>query len=264
MTRNDFFPINNQFKLPVNLFRSFTIINSTLQEATLTLARALKTPKRYSRSPLSVAFLNMHNYNVVCDNEAALTAFSEIDHLYADGVSLQLARYILQLPRFERLSGTDVITNLLANHIPLHCKVFLLGGSPSSCASLHQNFSLIFPRAMLAGIHHGYFSNLENKNVIETINASGAELLLVGMGAPTQELWLQSNKHKLKVSAAVCVGGLFHYWDRSLMRAPRFMQAIGLEWLYILIQQPHKWPNYSIGAWRFFARLLSLTFSTRK
>ncbi|NOU43494.1 MAG: hypothetical protein HOO87_08035 [Methyloglobulus sp.] len=68
----------------------------------------------------------------------------------------------------------------------------------------------------------------------------------------------------MNVRVAICVGGLFQYWERSLVRAPLFMRMIGLEWLCILLQQPRRWPNYSIGTWRFFSRIATVALNSPK
>lgn len=246
---------NAKLNFPVDGSLFLTISSTTLSEAAYSIAKALHEPFD-RRSPHTIAFLNMHNYNIVCENETAFNAFKTFDCLYADGVGLQIARVILGLPTFKRLSGTDLVPHLLQEYIKPNTKVYLLGGKPTKTAELCSRFSRLFPRAALVGEHHGYFSPADEKDIIDRINASGAELLLIGMGTPRQEKWLQFNRHKLKVSTAVCVGGLFQYWDQSLMRAPWLLQILGLEWLCILLQQPRKWPNYSIGAWRFLHRVL--------
>lgn len=227
------------------------------------LVQVIQTPQ-HNGLPLSLAFLNMYNYNVSYTNKEALKAFGAMNYLYADGVALQLIRYILKLPTFPRVSGTDLIPQLFKQYIPFNSKVFLLGGPPSICSKVKTHFSRDFPRVKLVGMHHGFFTNLENSQIIETINASGAELLLIGMGTPAQEIWLQNNLHQLNVRVAICVGGLFQYWERSLVRAPLFVRMLGLEWFCILLQQPCRWRNYSIGTWRFFSRIATAVLNSSK
>ncbi|NOU43495.1 MAG: WecB/TagA/CpsF family glycosyltransferase [Methyloglobulus sp.] len=182
-------PIKPKLRLPISRFISLEITKSTTEEASLMLTQTLQNPP-INAAPLAIAFLNMYKYNVVCTNKEALAAFYSMNYIYTDGIALQLARCILKLPRFPRLSGTDLLPRFLQHHIPLHSKVFLLGGPPSLCTTVKSHFAKDFPRAKLVGSHHGYFTDLNNNQLIATINASEAELLLIGMGTPTQEIWL--------------------------------------------------------------------------
>ena len=78
------------------------------------------------------------------------------------------------------------------------------------------------------------------------------------MGSPLQEQWLARNRHRLPARLAICVGGLFHYWAGDLQRAPRTMRELGLEWLWILAQQPFKWRVYSLDAACFSLAMMRL------
>ena len=71
------------------------------------------------------------------------------------------------------------------------------------------------------------------------------------MGSPLQEQWLLRHRSRLRGKLVICVGGLFHYWARDLRRAPTTLRDLGLEWLWILVQQPFKWRVYTVDAARF-------------
>jgi N-acetylglucosaminyldiphosphoundecaprenol N-acetyl-beta-D-mannosaminyltransferase len=205
--------------------------------------------------PVTVAFMNMRNFVAVQGCPAALAAFAAVDQVYADGVGLQLGRRLAGLPRFGRVSGTDTVP-LLLREVPEGTRVFLLGGSRQLSEAAASHFTALFPAAVLAGAHHGYFPREDEEQVLARIDAASPDILLVGMGSPLQEQWLLRHRSRLRCRLAICVGGLFHYWSQDLRRAPRTLQEIGLEWVWILAQQPFKWPVYTIDAARFGAVLV--------
>lgn len=103
------------------------------------------------------------------------------------------------------------------------------------------------PDINIVGIRNGYFSADEESNIIEQINASNPDVLLVALGAPRQEKWIYKNKHRLNAKICIGVGGTFDVLAGRAKRAPVFFQKNGLEWLYRLYKEP----------WRFI-RMLDL------
>lgn len=206
-------------------------------------------------APVTVAFMNMRNFVAVQNSPVALTAFAAMDQVYADGVGLQLGRRLAGLPPFGRVSGTDTVP-LLLRQVPEGTRVFLLGGSRKISAAAAARFPALFPTAVLAGAQQGYFERDDEQRVLDRIGAAAPDIVLIGMGSPLQEQWLLRHRRRLPCRLAICVGGLFHYWAQDLRRAPRRLQEIGLEWTWILAQQPFKWPVYTIDAVRFGAVLM--------
>ena len=92
----------------------------------------------------------------------------------------------------------------------------------------------------MAGIHDGYFDDIEEERIIKQIRDSGARLLLVGMGVPKQEKWIYAHKQELGNLVAVGIGGVFDVMAGNLKRAPLWMQKHRLEWAYRLYLQPSR------------------------
>jgi len=229
-----------------------TLFAKSLDEGRSALARRLSVGT--TRPATAVAFLNMHNY-VVCQN-AARSVFADFDFLFADGVGLQIAKLLVPAPPFHRVSGSDLVPALLTDRECPPLRVFLLGGERSFIAQTAERFPGLFPRHQLVGYHHGYIAPSEDAHLVDMINACQPDLLLIGMGTPQQELWLAEHRHRVKMRVAICVGGLFHYWHGGLKRAPRLLRHLGLEWLWILVQQPAKWRRYMIGPWQLLWTLV--------
>ena len=233
---------------------SVRLIDLAPPQVAIRLAQHLRVP-RAQDAPVTVAFMNMRNFVAVQNSPAALTAFAAVDQVYADGVGLQLGRRLAGLPRFGRVSGSDTVP-LLLGQAPEGTRVFLLGGCREISKVASAHFSALFPTVRLAGAHHGFFQREDEEQLIDLIAAASPDILLIGMGSPLQEQWLLRHRLRLPCRLVICVGGLFHYWAQDLRRAPRRLQDIGLEWIWILAQQPFKWPVYTIDAARFGAVLM--------
>jgi N-acetylglucosaminyldiphosphoundecaprenol N-acetyl-beta-D-mannosaminyltransferase len=243
----------NLVSLHVNSKFVVHLVGENIEQALVRLNRRLNAPL-WRDGPETIAFMNMCNFKVANEAPKALSAFAGIDHVYPDGVALQIARTTLKLSPFQRVSGTDLVPRLLETSRK-GLRVFLLGGKPEFVTACATGFECRFPSLNLVGIHHGYFASEECSAVISKIAAARPDLLLIGMGTPAQELWLTANRQKLPTKLAICVGGLFHYWAGDLRRAPRLWQRLGLEWIWILAQQPEKWRSYFTGA-IYFSRWL--------
>jgi N-acetylglucosaminyldiphosphoundecaprenol N-acetyl-beta-D-mannosaminyltransferase len=103
------------------------------------------------------------------------------------------------------------------------------------------DFDAFWESRVTESTHHGYFKKEDEKDIIDKINKSGANILLVALGAPKQELWIEEYKQDLQhVRVAIGVGGSFDVMAEAVKRAPVFFQKCGLEWFYRLIKQPSR------------------------
>jgi N-acetylglucosaminyldiphosphoundecaprenol N-acetyl-beta-D-mannosaminyltransferase len=95
-------------------------------------------------------------------------------------------------------------------------------------------------RLRIAGTQHGYFIAQEEADIAAAIRESRANLVLVGMGFPKQEYWIRRNLDRVGAAVCVGVGGAFDIWSGRLKRAPDRVRRAGLEWLYRLVSEPHR------------------------
>jgi N-acetylglucosaminyldiphosphoundecaprenol N-acetyl-beta-D-mannosaminyltransferase len=139
----------------------------------------------------------------------------------------------------ENMNGTDFIPKVV-NYCQLNdVKVFLLGGKPGIAETAAQNWASEFPGLRICGTCSGYFS--DNDQVIQQISDSGAQVLIVGMGVPKQEVWLHENRMALStVKVALAGGAILDFTANKFPRAPKFMQKTGLEWIYRLYREPRR------------------------
>jgi exopolysaccharide biosynthesis WecB/TagA/CpsF family protein len=155
----------------------------------------------------------------------------------------------------ENLPGTDLVPDALAQAKGGRC--FLIGDTDQEVERAARELERRFPGWSVVGCSSGYFaSKQEELRVIESVNRAKPHLLMLGMGTPKQERFVVRHAHRLSVPLCICVGGLFGYWSGKLIRARLVVRRLRLEWLWILLQQPHKLPRYTVGVALFFARVL--------
>ncbi|MDI6771211.1 MAG: WecB/TagA/CpsF family glycosyltransferase [bacterium] len=159
----------------------------------------------------------------------------------ADGIGVLLAARITGVPMSGRLAGIDLATALCAGAAAAGHRVFLLGGAPGVAEAAAAALRRQHPTLQIVGTHHGFFGPPEEEEVRSQIRQARPDLLLVALGAPRQERWMQLNSADLGVPVSIGVGGSFDVLAGRVPRAPRWMQRVGLEWLYRTLREPRRW-----------------------
>lgn len=163
-----------------------------------------------------------------------------------DGIGIIFASRWLKKPLKERVTGVDFMKKIIQKTgdpaSPLYRKkIFLLGGAEGIAEKTAEKLIQYFPHTQIIGTHSGTPKIEHEKEIIKKINNSEAEVLFVAYGAPAQELWIARNLKKMpKIKIAMGVGGTFDFIAAVKKRAPEWMQKIGLEWLYRLMQEPRR------------------------
>jgi N-acetylglucosaminyldiphosphoundecaprenol N-acetyl-beta-D-mannosaminyltransferase len=116
--------------------------------------------------------------------------------------------------------------------------IFLLGGAPQIADISAANLSKLYPGLKIAGTHDGYFTPDDEPAILKLISDAKPDALFVGLDMPRQELWIARNVQKLKASVVIGVGGSFDVISGKLKRAPEWMRALHIEWLFRLFLQP--------------------------
>lgn len=185
-------------------------------------------------------------------NQQMADLLREAELMIPDGIGLVYASRILGQPLPERVTGIDFADAALSRLAQQGRPVYFLGskpdgGSGKSVAAMAAEIKQAEHAGLtVAGVHHGYFQEADESQIVEEINRSGAELLLVALGSPKQELFIQRNRGQLQVKAAIGVGGSLDVWAGTLKRAPEFFRRHGLEWLYRLIQEPRRYKRMAV------------------
>ncbi|MGM0471815.1 MAG: WecB/TagA/CpsF family glycosyltransferase [Bacillota bacterium] len=158
-----------------------------------------------------------------------------------DGSGLLVAARLLGRSLKERVTGIDLMKQLLALAAQENYSIYFLGAKPEVIQQARHRVVTAYPELKIVGVHHGYLDSTTEAEVIKEINDQAPDLLFVGMGAPLQEKWLSAYRDKLDFSVGMGVGGSFDILAEQKTRAPQIIQQLGLEWLYRLLQEPSRW-----------------------
>ena len=164
-------------------------------------------------------------------------AVNGADLVLADGVGDLLAARILGEPLPERVTGADLVPLLLQRLAERGGSVFLYGGRPGVAGRAGENLRAACPGLRIAGTENGYIS--DETALLHRLETDPPALLLLGLGAPRQELWMARNRQRLP-SVMIGVGGLLDVFAGDVKRAPASWQRLGLEWLYRLAREPRR------------------------
>jgi N-acetylglucosaminyldiphosphoundecaprenol N-acetyl-beta-D-mannosaminyltransferase len=210
--------------------------------------------------PKRVMYANAHVLNESAGNVALRGALERADLVYCDGYGVRLAAKALDVPVPHRMTGADWIWALAALCERAGQSVYLLGSEPGVAAQAGERLRATFPALEVAGSHHGYFrpGSAHDDRVVEHINACRPGIVLVGMGTPKQELWVEANAPRLDVDVLWTVGALFDVVSGKVPRAPGWLADNGLEWIFRLAIEPGRmWRRYLLGNPVFVHRVMS-------
>ena len=175
-----------------------------------------------------------------------------------DGAGVILASKILRTPlKKGKVAGIELSENLLREAAAKSVGVFFLGGKPGVAEKAAQKMEEKYPGLRVVGCNDGFFKKVdtdglageylknpadfkEDAAVIQKINDSGAQILLVCLGVPKQEIWMKAHRGELSVKIAGGFGGSFDIFAGEIRRAPKAFIALNLEWLYRLILEPKR------------------------
>lgn len=169
-----------------------------------------------------------------------------------DGVALNIASRLIHHKVFsDNLNGTDFSPYFLT-HYPNELRIFLMGAKADVVVKAREYLLANFPRHQVVGIQDGYFDHSQSSTIVDRINHSQADILFVAMGNPVQEKWILEHQHILNAAYIFGVGALFDFWSGNKIRAPKIVQALRLEWLFRLCQEPKRLlKRYSVDMVRF-------------
>lgn len=163
---------------------------------------------------------------------------SRCDLTVPDGIGLLFAARFLGMPLPERVTGSDGVPKIAERAALTGWKLFFLGAAPGVADKAADVLRARYPGVNIVATYGGSPAPEQEAGIVERINASGADILLVAYGAPEQDKWIARNMPRLRVSMAMGVGGTFDFIAGIIPRAPLWMQRLGLEWLYRLYLQP--------------------------
>ena len=236
----------------------FPIENIRLDEA---VRQVLRTGS--PEDPRHVSFVNAHYVNVAARDRDYDAALRRASLLFADGSGMRIAGRLRGVKLVGNVNGTDMFP-LLADAMEEAGKsLYLLGGGLGVAEGVAEYLSARNPALEVRGCAHGYRAPGEWAEVVEEIRTLRPDVLLVAMGAPVQDVWIQEHLERLRVPVTLAVGGLFDFYSGRIPRAPKPIRALGLEWLFRLTQEPRRlWRRYLLGNVTFLGGALRAAVRT--
>lgn len=222
------------------------------------------------RAPLLISTPNLNFLFNSARKEAFRRSLLASDLCLADGMPLVWLARLLGVPLRERVAGSDLFEALKRGPAEAPINVYLFGGDPTAaaqaCAALNASASGL----ACAGFTCPGFGNIESMStdaILDEINRSGADFLSVSLGAEKGQAWLLANNGRLDIPVRVHLGAVLNFQAGRVARAPRWLQRVGLEWLWRVKEEPALWRRYWNDGWRYLdllvRRALPLAFALR-
>lgn len=155
-----------------------------------------------------------------------------------DGSGLLWAARLLKSRLKQRVTGSDGVPRIAKEAAKKGWKLFFLGAAEGVAEEVARILSAEYEGLQVVGTYSGSPSGEEEADIVQRVNDSGADILLVAYGAPQQDKWIARNMPRLDVKMAMGVGGTFDFIVGKVPRAPLWMQDYHLEWLYRLYKEP--------------------------
>jgi N-acetylglucosaminyldiphosphoundecaprenol N-acetyl-beta-D-mannosaminyltransferase len=215
----------------------------------------LRRPDSYCRY---VVTPNVDHVVLFQQSEALRRAYAAASLVLADGAPVVAASQCLGRGIPQRVAGSDLVPELFSEACRQHTavRVYLLGGAPGVAQRAAEIIETTWPSIEVVGVASpplGFDRDAgQNADLVAHINACQPNLLLVGLGAPKQELWIHRHHTEMTVPVALCIGATIDFLAGERSRAPRWMRRAGLEWLFRVLLEPRRLARrYARDAWEF-------------
>lgn len=199
--------------------------------------------------------LNASIVNLARTDTALRDAIIESDLVNADGQSVVWAARLLRTPVPNRVSGIDLMQEILKIAPDRGYSVYLLGATPKVVTLVHE--LLEHQGVRVVGSQHGYWPPEYEPSIVARIAKAAPDILFIGMPSPQKELFAVRHRQELSTGLIFGVGGSFDVLAGVTKRAPQLLQRLGLEWLFRLSQEPRRlFRRYLVGNFQFIAYVL--------
>lgn len=179
------------------------------------------------------------------DNLSLAQSYQNAGMVLADGWPLVASSHLFGKKLPERVAGSDLVPALFESASPERpLSVFLLGAAPGVGLTAAENIHEKWPSVKVLDTYSppmGFEKNpYENEFILDRIAQCNPDVLVIGLGAPKQEIWISKHHKKISAKVALCVGATIDFLANNKKRAPRWMQACGVEWLHRVCSEPKR------------------------
>lgn len=176
------------------------------------------------------------------ENPPLTSIIQQADLVIPDGSGITFYLWLYG-KRQQRCPGIELAESLLqrAGEMGSSYPVFFYGGQPEIAKKAAEMWQEKLPNLAIAGTESGYLSPESEPAFLQTLESLQPSIILVGLGAPRQELWIAKHRHLCPQAIWIGVGGSLDIWAGIKTRAPIWLRDLNLEWLYRLYQEPWRW-----------------------
>lgn len=210
---------------------------SRTEEAVLTVIRSLK-----ELSGKYICFSNVHTTVMAKDDPEYAAVLNGAAYVFPDGTPIAKKQQKAGTLGAERVAGPDFMEHMFIDTMDGKVSHYFYGASQETIDALRKNLLENYPGIDIRGMYSPPFRALtpeEDEKDVEMINASGADIVWIGLGAPKQEKWMKAHEGRIN-GVMMGVGAGFDFHAGTIKRAPVWIQKIGLEWLFRLFQSPKR------------------------
>ena len=208
---------------------------------------------------LLINTINAYSYNVAQKDTLFKEALLNSDVLIPDGIGVVWAVQFLFGKKINKIAGADLFYYQMNRLQRLEGSCFFLGSSEDTLVKIKEKAKKEFPRVKIDSYSPPYkseFTKTENAIMIQKVNECNPDVLFVGMTAPKQEKWAYTHFNNLHTGHICCIGAVFDFYAGKVVRAPRWMTNLGLEWSFRLVKEPKRmWKRYLIGNTEFIVAM---------
>lgn len=213
------------------------------------------------RRPACITALAVHGLMTATKHPEFHAILRAFDAVAPDGQPLRFALNLLHRAGLkDRVRAVELALEVSRRAEREHVKLFLFGSLPHVVEALRAELLRRFPQLEVVGCEPGIYRSMtaaEDDALVDRFNRSNADLLLIGLGCPHQEIFAFEHRTRVK-PVQMCIGAAFDFISRNKASAPEWMQRVGLEWLFRLGQEPGRlWKRYLDTNLRFIGRLLA-------
>lgn len=194
-----------------------------------------------------VCVANVHMLIEAYKNPAFCKILENADLVTPDGMPLVWMLKLFGVKKPNRIAGMDILLALCKYSAENKINLFFVGSTDKILQKIQSRIELEFPKVTIVGMESLPFkpvTELKNKDLIERINKSQANIILVALGCPKQEQWMAMHKGQIK-GVMIGLGAAFEVFAGEKKWAPLWIRQAGLEWLFRLVQEPRRlWKRY--------------------
>ncbi|WP_051465051.1 WecB/TagA/CpsF family glycosyltransferase [Butyrivibrio sp. FCS014] len=232
--------------------KRITILNTTID--VLNVKDTIKLVEQYvkQKEPLHLMGVNADKINELNENERLKQIVNSCGIINADGASVIIASKYLGMSLPERVAGIDLMQSLVRLSEKRGYSVYLLGAKQEIVERTAKVLKKKYPNLNLVGIHNGYFKESEWPEISKELKSLDPDFVFVGITSPMKEYLIEFLQDDGNDGVFMGVGGSFDVISGAIPRAPKWMQRMGLEWLFRVIQEPKRlFKRYFVGNWVF-------------